>query len=381
MMNMRRKACIRKSVKAAFIIVLVFVIIFHIRILFEESDIKIIINEDIDVQAYLLEPLTTDDFPTSGHVTPLIPHVIHQTWKNRMIPLVFHENVRSFIDNNPEFEYRFWTDESARSLIQHQHPDLLDLFDNYVEPVRRADLLRYVVLYEFGGVYADLDTRCLRPLEQVISQYACVLSPEPYEHASLIFNTEFMVTNSIMFCRAGHPFLKQVLQNIADFNHFSQDIDSTGPNFLTYQLRIYNRLNGGRLSNVPVHKQLDNARNRVYFKGTQIPTEYFSDYVFIPSSQYFQNELDQIRFDQFQKLCSSFRRLNMVQMRGCVTLKIRGFFKRESRFEFTKHTFHHTGNTPSHEGNVDIQDIIPWFLGYDISYPILRKHHISKPNY
>lgn len=208
-------------------------------------------------------------------------------------------------------------------------------------------------------MYADLDTRCLWPLEHVISQYACVLSPEPYEHASLIFNTDFMVTNSIMFCRAGHPFLKQVLENIADFNHFSQDIDSTGPNFLTYQLRVYNRLNGGRLSNIQVHKQSDRESNGEYFKSTQIPTEYFLNYVFIPSSQYFQNELDHVRFDQFQKLCSGFKRLNMVQKRGCVTLKVRGFFERESRFAYSKHTFHHTGYKLTPEGNVDIQDIFP----------------------
>ena len=86
------------------------------------------------------------DFPTSGHVTPRIPHIIHQTWKDVNIPDAFHDNIRSFSDHNPDFEYYFWTDKSARALIQAKQPQLLELFDNIVEPVRRADLLRYLFL-------------------------------------------------------------------------------------------------------------------------------------------------------------------------------------------------------------------------------------------
>ncbi|XP_052804307.1 uncharacterized protein LOC128234238 [Mya arenaria] len=300
------------------------------------------------------------DFPTSEHIYPRIPHVVHQTWKDIHVPSEFHANVRSFVELHPDFDYFFWTDASARILIRARHPNLLALFDNIVEPVRRADLLRYVVLYEYGGVYADIDTQCLRPLHRVLNKYACVLSPEPYEHASLIFNTEFMVTNSIMFCRANHPFFKQVLENIADFNHFSQDIDATGPNFLTFQLNVFDKNGGKVLTNKHAKSQLEvkhGSRKKGKVSNKLEPDD--DDFIFIPSSQYFQNDLDPVRFDQFRRLCANFINLNNIQKRGCVTLKDRGMKYRQSKYAYTKHFFYHTGYKIIPEGKTSISELVP----------------------
>lgn len=33
-------------------------------------------------------------------------------------------------------------------------------------PILRADIARYLLVYTYGGVYADLDTRALRPVEE-----------------------------------------------------------------------------------------------------------------------------------------------------------------------------------------------------------------------
>ena len=40
-----------------------------------------------------------------------------------------------------------------------------------------------MVLYEYGEVYADLDMEALRPLDDIVTQYSCILSQEPLEHA------------------------------------------------------------------------------------------------------------------------------------------------------------------------------------------------------
>ena len=41
--------------------------------------------------------------------------------------------------------------------------------------VIKSDLLRYVVLYEYGGLYADLDTLDIRPLDRVTQRFSCTL--------------------------------------------------------------------------------------------------------------------------------------------------------------------------------------------------------------
>lgn len=230
---------------------------------------------------------------------------------------------------------------------------------------------RYVVLYEFGGVYADLDTECLKPLDRILYKYPCVISPEPYEHSSLIYNTEFLVTNSVMFCRAKHPFLAQVMESIPEFSHFSQDIDATGPNFLTFQYKKYmsefhrkhTAINNENHLKRRFRGQLDNTQ-------THNPMSFWlvddssDDFVYVPSSQYFQNDLDPVRFSQFKQMCLNFETLNIIGKRGCVTLKFRGMKARISAFEYTKHSFYHTGYKWIKDSEVSIKDIVHTVMLY-----------------
>lgn len=50
-----------------------------------------------------------------------------------------------------------WTDAKSRELIATEYPWFLTTFDNYSQPIQRADAIRYFVLAHFGGIYLDLD--------------------------------------------------------------------------------------------------------------------------------------------------------------------------------------------------------------------------------
>lgn len=53
-----------------------------------------------------------------------------------------------------------WTDAKSRELIATEYPWFLNTFDNYSQPIQRADAIRYFVLAHFGGIYIDLDDVC-----------------------------------------------------------------------------------------------------------------------------------------------------------------------------------------------------------------------------
>ena len=42
------------------------------------------------------------------------------------------------------------------------------LYDGLLMPIMRADAVRYLYLYEFGGIYADLDFLCLQSFESLL---------------------------------------------------------------------------------------------------------------------------------------------------------------------------------------------------------------------
>jgi mannosyltransferase OCH1-like enzyme len=93
------------------------------------------------------------------------PKMIFQTWKSKVsIPGNYARWSESFKRMNPDFEYVLWDDFDNRRFIETYYPWFLPIYDAYPREIYRADAVRYFFLYQFGGLYADMDTECLRPV-------------------------------------------------------------------------------------------------------------------------------------------------------------------------------------------------------------------------
>lgn len=44
------------------------------------------------------------------------------------------------------------------------HAEYRDVYNSYPYAVQRWDMIRYLILYEYGGIYADLDYECIDAL-------------------------------------------------------------------------------------------------------------------------------------------------------------------------------------------------------------------------
>ncbi|KAH3837719.1 uncharacterized protein LOC127877624 isoform X2 [Dreissena polymorpha] len=283
------------------------------------------------------EPLHLTHFETFPRDGPVkIPRIIHQTWKNTEIPRKLIGWVKSWLKNNPGYEYWLWTDESARALIQERHAWLLDTYDNYPENIRRADALRYVILYEFGGIYADMDVESLKNLDPMLRKYSCFVPQEPYEHPILYGNFEHLVINAVMGCREKHPFMKSLMENLPYFSHMWNVLDSTGPHFLTNMYKQY------------THKH-----------GDTNPMD--SNAVYLAPAEYFFPTIDPSKHFWFRIQCSNFGKLTKIQKRACVSLKRLGGKRKPLNVSFTDHHWIHTylDFRLSLKGPVDIHSVVP----------------------
>lgn len=100
----------------------------------------------------------------------LIPKGIFQTWKSKYnIPSNFKTWSVSFKQCNPAYYHRIWDDTDNREFMSSEYPWFLAQYDAYPAEICRADVVRYFYLYSFGGIYADMDTECLRPLDGLLS--------------------------------------------------------------------------------------------------------------------------------------------------------------------------------------------------------------------
>lgn len=57
--------------------------------------------------------------------------------------------------------------QAAEQLVEEFFPQHLQIF-HQLTLVERTDMLRYMIIYVYGGVYADLDVECYRKCSVII---------------------------------------------------------------------------------------------------------------------------------------------------------------------------------------------------------------------
>ncbi|KAL7526582.1 hypothetical protein ACHAWF_001832 [Thalassiosira exigua] len=67
---------------------------------------------------------------------------------------------------NPKYQAYVYDDSTARNFVHRYFPEFAELYDGLERDVMRADVWRYLALYQHGGVYLDLDVECIQPIER-----------------------------------------------------------------------------------------------------------------------------------------------------------------------------------------------------------------------
>jgi len=141
------------------------------------------------------------------------PKIIHQTWKTNDIPEHWKISQMKWKELHPDYTYMFWTDNDIRNYIQTNYPQYLEIHDNYKHNIQRADMIRYFILYDFGGIYCDLD---LYPIENI-------------EKHLINYNSDILVcksgnidiiTNSFMISKKNAPIWLKVQEKLKDKKPF-----------------------------------------------------------------------------------------------------------------------------------------------------------------
>ena len=166
----------------------------------------------------------------------MIPKVIWQTHENEFedLPYPYNLNAQTWIKQNPRFIYKYVNAKERRAQLELLRPDMLKVYDGVVSNVTKSDIWRYAVLTEYGGVYADLDSVCLHPLEldhnedfisaQIGGNAKCTGSDGYYE-CDRSFHT--VVNNSHFACSPKNEILQPILDTIKN-NFYTNFPDGIG---------------------------------------------------------------------------------------------------------------------------------------------------------
>ncbi|PSR92257.1 nucleotide-diphospho-sugar transferase [Coniella lustricola] len=213
------------------------------------------------------------------------PKKVWQTWKTN--PLQFAERdsttAKTWLEKNPDFRYEVLTDNTDMGYVEFHfgpgglnRPDIVDMYRNINATIIKADLLRYMIMYAEGGVYADIDVEALKPVSRFIPDHRynendidMVIGIEIDQPA---FSTHpILGKKSQSFCqwtfmaRPGLPVMLRLIENIMTWLSdlakeqnvsvpeveldFDQVISGTGPSAFTQA--IIAQMNIDRPKNTP----------------------------------------------------------------------------------------------------------------------------------
>ena len=109
-----------------------------------------------------------------------IPKIMHFIWiGNKQIPDIYLEYIESWINHHKDYVFCFWNDDNIPKLINQKYYDETDVM------AMKADILRYELLYFFGGIYIDCDFLCIKNIDSIIEEYSGFSGYESDEYIAI----------------------------------------------------------------------------------------------------------------------------------------------------------------------------------------------------
>ncbi len=161
----------------------------------------------------------------SAQSETIIPKIIHQIWIGGPVPERYKVWIESWKKFHPQWQYKLWTDEDVKHLTLFNR-ELYDKLTNYGP---KADILRFEILYQFGGLYVDTDFECFKAHDVFHHRYSF--------YAGIEDGGAIAIGPALMASTAGHPLMEQLVKNIKlevkDQNQIRAVIAGTSSGYLT----------------------------------------------------------------------------------------------------------------------------------------------------
>jgi mannosyltransferase OCH1-like enzyme len=202
----------------------------------------------------LLEDMFSNNYENNAHAdkVDIIPKKIHQFWiGGTKLPDKYKRLSESWIKCNPDWEYRLWVDDDVEGLNMINKT----LYDKAHNVGIKSDILRYEILYKFGGISADTDFECLKSFNDL--RYLDLFAGNGY-------STFPHVYCGLIGIKPQHELMLRILQGLKAKENMNVNVDFgeilklSGPDYFSDLFFKY------------LHENEENRKNCVIF-----PQKYF----------------------------------------------------------------------------------------------------------
>jgi hypothetical protein len=142
----------------------------------------------------------------------MIPKIINQIWVGKYkIPSREKSFVEEMKNQHPDYDHILWTDDNFPEMPK-RFEEMYKQWYSDKEYVYCADLLRWVVVYNMGGYYFDIDYKCLKNLNEFdTTNYDGVL----FGHWGPDWNRcDYTIPNNIFGFTKGNELVQYIIHNM-----------------------------------------------------------------------------------------------------------------------------------------------------------------------
>lgn len=213
--------------------------------------------------------------PSSHLSSNFIPKYIHRT-------LLYDDNFPSNIQNYllqfhshyPQYSVVVWRDQDIKNLLS---PSECKIYDQMIN-IQKSDLARYLILYHYGGIYADFDIESYQSLDSFIQQinqneqkdgivfiehiHRLNKQCQSFKKFKIRQNTpehKIRIANYLMIFKPHSSFLHQCIQLVYQRSHLPIEVDydilyTTGPDVVS---TVYATFSKNSLHTISLSESLD----------------------------------------------------------------------------------------------------------------------------
>lgn len=171
--------------------------------------------------------------------------ILHITWKNNELPEKYKFIIDQWKITNPQLDIRFYTDEDNSRFIENYFPQFKEVLDRFEKKIMKLDFIRLLYLYEFGGIYSDIDVLPLKNISKILDLNDVVICEEDRRNGKN-FGVDYILSNAVIISKPKADFIGYLIDSIVEMSKkIPSNVDNTsvlnftGPLFFNNQHKSY----------------------------------------------------------------------------------------------------------------------------------------------
>ncbi len=210
-----------------------------------------------------------------------VPKIIHQIWIGPYTPpwKWINSFKIDFKNQFPDWEYKLWREEDIAQLKMRN----LDLYQHEDVYSGKSDILRYELLYQFGGIYIDADSEWLnnKPLNELLHK----------TNALGVFagkEDEVMLAAGVIGSSKNNPIIYLIIK-LLHLTFFKTRIQKKYPTWIALGPRFFSEvIKYFTITKFPTHffYPVSWLQNNFLIDTTQFPESYMMQYGYTSNELY-----------------------------------------------------------------------------------------------